>query len=130
METDETMLVKSVYDAFGRGDVASVLGALDPDVEWVTPPSLPWSRGRYVGHAGVHAYFASFLSALDAPRIEPETIEQGGSFTWSVGVERARVRATGAEFEARFVHLFTIRQGRIVRMEGIVDTASIRDAFR
>jgi uncharacterized protein len=30
-------VLQGAYDAFGRGDIESVLGALDPDIEWLEP---------------------------------------------------------------------------------------------
>ena len=29
--------IRSLYDAFGRGDIPTVLGAMDPNVEWIEP---------------------------------------------------------------------------------------------
>ncbi|MFD9398119.1 nuclear transport factor 2 family protein [Streptomyces sp. NPDC060011] len=41
----------------------------------------------------------------------------------------ARNKATGRAMEARVAHAFTIRSGRIVRMEQIVDSATVRAAM-
>ena len=42
-------IVKGVYEAFGRGDIATVLGAMDPAIEWrpaegnpYMPSGEPW----------------------------------------------------------------------------------------
>jgi len=39
---DNVKLVKNVYDAFGRGDIQSVLGALSPDIKWHEAESNPY----------------------------------------------------------------------------------------
>jgi hypothetical protein len=34
MSQENVGLVKSLYEAFGRGDVPTVLAAMDPKIEW------------------------------------------------------------------------------------------------
>lgn len=38
-------------------------------------------------------------------------------------------RAGGRDFRARFSHIWTLRNGKVIRLEGIVDTAAIARAF-
>lgn len=129
MMTDALTIVRGAYDAFGREDLDAVLAAFAPDIVWQTPPTLPWSRGDYQGHDGVLAYFQSFLTHLAEPHIAPDELLTCGHRVVAVGFERARVRATGVTFAAAFAHVWTVRDGRVVRMQGIVDTATIRQAF-
>ncbi|HZQ39082.1 MAG TPA: nuclear transport factor 2 family protein [Dehalococcoidia bacterium] len=107
----------------------AVLSAFDPAIVRHTPATLPWSRGDYHGHGGVREYFTSFLAALDEARILPNTLLACGDRVVGLGFERARVRAAGASFAAEFAHIWTVRDGRVVRLDGIVDTAAIRQAF-
>jgi ketosteroid isomerase-like protein len=127
---DNEALVRGAYEAFARGDLDAVLAALDAQIEWHTPATLPWSRGAYRGHAGVREYFTSFLTHLEAPRIVPDELLVCGDRVVGLGFERARARATGTAFAAEFAHIWTLRGGRVVRLHGIVDTATIRRAFR
>jgi uncharacterized protein len=120
---------QDVYAAFARGDLPAVLGRFDSAIEWCTPDTLPWSRGAYHGHAGALEYFTSFLEALDEPHIVPRELIVAGDRIIGLGVERARARSTGLSFEAEFAHVCSLRNGRVVRMNGIVDTATIRRAF-
>jgi uncharacterized protein len=47
---DNVALVKDVYGAFGRGDVATVLGAMDERIEWYEAEGNPWHPGHaFVG---------------------------------------------------------------------------------
>lgn len=44
--------VQAIYDAFGRGDVATILDKLDDAVEWETSvpvPEVPWLQARRCG---------------------------------------------------------------------------------
>ena len=38
---DNVRLLKNLYDAFGRGDIPSVLGAMSPDIKWYQAESNP-----------------------------------------------------------------------------------------
>ena len=44
-----TETVKAIYEAFGRGDVTTILDKLDDAVEWETAvplPDVPWLQAR------------------------------------------------------------------------------------
>jgi len=118
-------LVASIYRAFNTGDVDGALGALDPDVEWRTPASLPWSEGACRGRDGVARYFGAFAAALETASVTPESIDGAGTgVVVARGVERAQVRSTGRTFEALFAHVWHVAGERVVAMEGVAGTES------
>jgi hypothetical protein len=58
--------VQSIYQAFGRGDIAAILEKVSPDVDWdyghtVDVPYLKPRRGR----EGVGAFFQAILENLE-----------------------------------------------------------------
>jgi uncharacterized protein len=120
---------REMYASFARGDVPAVLELLDPEVRWVTPPSLPWSRGEYVGRGEVAEYFTGFAEALDEAAVEPQELIACGDRVLSLGEERARVRVTGERFAVPFAHVIRVRHGRVTELRGHVDTATIAAAF-
>jgi uncharacterized protein len=125
----EIETVREMYAAFGRGDISAVLELLEPDVRWVTPPSLPWSRGEYGGREQVTDYFASFAAALEDAAVEPHELLACGDRIVALGQERARVRATGDRFAVPFAHVIRLRGDRVVELRGHVDTATVAAAF-
>ena len=125
-----TETVSEVYASFARGDVPAVLALLDPDVSWVTPTTLPWSRGRYSGRDEVAKYFNSFAEVLDEAAVEPHELLACGERVVALGEERARVRTSGERFAVPFAHVIRVREGRVVELRGHVDTAAIVAAFR
>ena len=44
--TDNTTLVRGAYEAFARGDVPTVLGLFDEQIEWNEAEGNPWHPGR------------------------------------------------------------------------------------
>jgi uncharacterized protein len=121
--------VKALYAAAGRGDFEAMMQLLDPDVEWITPQTLPWSRGDYHGRAQVGEYFASLGEAADDVRVEPAELLSCGEHVVALGDYSGRSRSTGRSFNARFAHVMTIREGKVAAMRGHEDTAAIRAAF-
>jgi ketosteroid isomerase-like protein len=122
--------VEALYSAAARGDFEAFLGLLDPDVEWLTPETLPWSRGDYHGRDDVGEYFASIGQAVDDVRVEPDELLSCGEHVVALGTYGGRSRLTGRAFSARFAHVLTVDQGRVVAMRGFEDTAAIRAAFQ
>jgi hypothetical protein len=39
---DNLTLLKNLYNAFGRGDIPTVLGAMSPDIKWHQAESNPY----------------------------------------------------------------------------------------
>ena len=124
-----TETVERLYSSFAAGDLESVLELLDPDVEWITPPTLPWSRGTYRGRDEVVSYFESFGAALERPAVLPDRILGCGDTVVSLGHESGRARATGEAFSVPFAHVLTVEDGRVTSLRGHVDTATICAAF-
>lgn len=122
-------IVAGIYEAFGAGDLDRVLARLAPDVAWLTPATLPWSRGDYHGTGEVREYFASFLEHLGEPAVLPDELIDAGSRVVAQGHEHGRAASTGRPFRARFTHTWTLHDGQVAEMRGIVDTAAVRDAF-
>ncbi len=102
---------------------------LDARVEWLTPETLPWSRGDYHGRDEVAGYFAALSEALEDVGVEPDDLLTCGKNVVGLGIYRGRSRATGRSFAARFAHVLTVRDGRITVMRGYEDTAAIAATF-
>jgi ketosteroid isomerase-like protein len=124
-----TKVVQEMYDAFARDDVPTVTALFDPRIRWITPPTLPWSRGTYTGPDEVVEYFQSFGEALADAAVEPHELVDCGDRVVALGQERARVRATGQCFCVPFAHVIRVHQERVIELRGHVDTAAIAAAF-
>jgi len=88
--------VEAIYAAFGRGDIAGILGALREDVEWehdAVDHGIPWLAPRQ-GRAQVAGFFEA-LRALDIRRFEPKRILADDTMAAAVAHVEIAVRATG-----------------------------------
>jgi uncharacterized protein len=122
-------IVKSFYDALGRGDAPAALGLLSPDMEWSVVsgwPYKPTGRGPQSVAEGVlmpvlkewrnYALHGSDMFAADDNRVV------------SMGVMTGVHTVTGKQLEAAYVHVWQVRNGQIVRMRQTVDTARVVEA--
>jgi hypothetical protein len=91
--------VRAIYEAFGRGDVSTILAKLDDAVEWETtvPVSdVPWLQARR-GKANMVGFFES-LAPLNITRFEPHAIFDGGDKVFVLIALEATARGKGYSF--------------------------------
>lgn len=106
-------LVRDLYAAFNARDIESALAAMDPDVDW---PNA-WEGGRLHGHSAVREYWTRQFAAIDG-RVEPVSVTQCADGRTAVAVHQT-VRSLDGELiaEEDVTHTYTVRSGRIVRMD-------------
>lgn len=118
--------IKSIYAAFGRGDVPYIVESVHPEVDWEPGAhhgdAIPWLRpGR--GRGAVMAFF----EALGALRFEAfEVLSVMGEGDLVVGLCRVEAvhGGTGRRLvEACEAHIWRLdEQGRIISMRHAADT--------
>jgi len=130
--TDNSAFVRSLYDAFGRGDMQTIIDNVDPAIEWVSNGSgetIPWG-GKRTGPAGVASFFQALGDNLDFEAFEPRQFLDSGDAVTVRGRSRARFKGNGrGTFDSEWVHIFTIRDGKVARFEEYYDTAAIERAI-
>jgi hypothetical protein len=126
MSQDNLDVIRRGYDAFGRGDINTLLESFDEQVSWVTPgpPELATS-GRRTGRQEVAEFFVSVNELFDIQRFEPKDFLAQGDRVVVVGSETARARSTGNVIEVDWVHVFTMRNGKVVAFQEFFDTAAV-----
>lgn len=125
MPQDTVTLVKSLYDAFARGDVPSVLGAMDPAIVWNEAEGFVYAdRNPYVGPTAiVEGVFARLATEWDGFGLAVEDVFGAGDRVVATGRYRGTYKRTGGAIDAQFAHVWTLRDGRIVRFQQYTDTA-------
>ena len=130
--TDTLTFVRSLYAAFGRGDVPGILATLDPAIVWISngdPATIPWA-GTRTGPEGALSFFQALGGALDFEVFEPGRFLESGDTVTVLGRTRARHKAGGhGVFECEWAHIFTIRNGKLARFQEFYDTAAIERAL-
>lgn len=133
MAADEnTRLVQSAYEAFGRGDMPALAEVMADDIEWVNPgdPDDDPNAGTFKGKEAVLGWFGGLASTLDFTTFEPrEFIAQDDKVVTLVYAE-ATVRGTGRALVNHEAHVWTFRDGKIARFQNYQDTAAVAAAHR
>ena len=121
-----TETVKAIYEAFGRGDVATILDKLDDAVEWenTTPlADVPWLQARR-GKANVLGFFQS-MAPLKITRFEPHTIFDGGDKVFVLIAFEANNGGKRYSFPNNG-HLWQFNAaGKVVKYDHVTDTAQM-----
>ena len=130
MPEDNAAAVRSMYDAFGRGDIGFVIGMLDPQVEWNEAENFIYADGNpYKGpQAVLDGVFARIGGEWAGFSATPAEILDAGDTVVGLGRYRGTCKATGALVDAQFVHVFKFAGGKVVRFQQYTDTAQFRDA--
>jgi ketosteroid isomerase-like protein len=118
--------VRQGYAAFGRGDLPGLLALLDDQVSWVTPgpTDLP-TAGTRRGPSAVAQFFQSLTQIVDILRFEPKDFVAQGDRVVVLGDETTRVKATGKNVDFNWVHIFDVRNGRVVAFEERGDVSAL-----
>ena len=130
-EQQNLEIIRSIYAAFGRGDLEAILALLDPQVTWRTPgpPDLP-TAGLRRGIAEVREFFGLLLTTFDLQEFRPADFLAQGDKVVILGTSREGPKGTGRLVDFRWVHVFTIRNGKIVEFEEPADVSALVDEYR
>jgi ketosteroid isomerase-like protein len=117
MASENVELVRSGIDAFNEQGVEGILPLIHPEFEATTPPELASEPDTYRGHEGVRRYFESFYDVMDEIRWEAHSIEEVNGKVIVDFTLHARGKTTGIDTELRAVQVWTVREGKAIRLE-------------
>ncbi len=118
-------IVQQAYEAFGRKDVPAILELVADEVDWefVGSASLPYA-GRRRNRNEVRDFFAAIPRTDDIHAFEPREFIEAGEHVTVLGWERSTALDTGKQFESEWVHVFTVKSGKVTRWRGFFNTAA------
>lgn len=111
---------RAAYEAFGRGDLASLQDSFAEDGVWITSDELPLG-GEVRGRDQILANFAQIPNYWTSFSVEPEEFIDAGDWVVVRGTQRAG--NDSGSFESPFAHLMKFADGKVVRGEFYADSA-------
>ena len=111
---------RAAYEAFGQGDLAALKEQFAEDAVWVTSDELPLG-GEVKGRDEIIGNFAQIPNYWTSFSVEPEEFIDAGDYVVVRGTQRAG--NDKGSFEAPFLHLLKIEDGKTVRGEFFTDSA-------
>jgi ketosteroid isomerase-like protein len=124
---DNVRLLKNLYDAFGRGDIPTVLGAMSPDIKWHQAENNPYrpSGEAWVGPDAVLSLFMKLGSEWDGFTVHPKLFHSAGDSVIVEGRYTGMYKPTGKSMDTQVCHVWDVKDGKITRFQQYVDTAKL-----
>ena len=122
-------LIKNLYQAFAAGDIPAVLQSFDENIEWTEAEGFPYG-GTYRGHqAIVENVFMKLATEWDDYRVEPDEFLDTGDKIVALGNYSGAYKATGKTMRVPFAHVWTVRDGKLIKFVQYTDTLKVSEAL-
>ncbi|HQU55592.1 MAG TPA: nuclear transport factor 2 family protein, partial [Saprospiraceae bacterium] len=125
-------IIESLYNAFATGDMPTVLGLMDPAIEWNEAESNSLADGNpYIGPdavlQGVFARLGANHEYFGLKNVK--TYSMDDHMVLATLRYDAKVKATGTAYDAQAAHLWTLSdQGKVIAFQQFVDTKKLADS--
>jgi uncharacterized protein len=132
MSNANVTLVQALYAAFKRGDIAPIIAAMVPDVVWTVhgrPKDHP-ALGTANAPVGVQKFFGIIADTQTATDFSPREFHATGDKVFVLGHYDWTLRKSGKTVSADWVHIFTIKDGKVTSFDEFTDTAQFAEAMR
>ena len=113
MSHENIELMRELYGAFNRGDVAAVLRRMDEHIIWQEADG-----DAYIGpQAVLDGLFNNLGNNWDEFRVTPEEFLDAGDHIVALGSYAGLNKATGAPLHLPFAHVWELRGGKLTRFQ-------------
>jgi hypothetical protein len=119
-------IVRRLYEAMNARDAEALAELAHRDAEWI--PDSRVGEEPIRGREKVIGFFSDRAEMFDELRAETERIWGNDDRVLVFVRVTGRGHASGAEFEIRIAHLWTVRDGVVVRGEGYGDRGEALEA--
>jgi ketosteroid isomerase-like protein len=120
MSAEDVAVLRRAYEALNRGDAAEALSALDPGAEWQEHSTLP-EAGSYSGRDAIERFLHGFMESWDRFHQNLERVEAAGDKVFLFLHVQAVGKGSGIEVEGSYAHVWTMRDGRGMRVDAYED---------
>jgi len=111
--TTDIDIVRALFDAFARRDMARVAELISDDMEFhAVTAEVAGREGPYRGQAGMEQYFADVEEIWEEIRLTPVDFEEVGDRILVTG--RVWARGSGRVVDSSTGWLFKVREGQLV----------------
>lgn len=128
---NNTDIVKKAYECFGSGDIQGLMELYSDDISWETPKvdNAAYSGARR-GKEAVGEFFGMLTESETFTKFEPTEFIAEGDKVVVLGRSEADIIATGKTFSTEWVHISTVKDGKITAFKEFFDTAGANFAHQ
>ena len=124
--------VKSMYEAFGRGDIPYILSQFSNEIELDASgiATIPFAR-IYRGKSDATQYFVGLNEAFETTAFEVSTILSEGNRVAAFGRQAGKGRTSGKSFDAQWAMSWEFDDnGLAKKWKGYIDSARLDAAYK
>ena len=123
MSQDNVDALRHVYEEWGRGNWRPKFEIYDDEMEWGWSDDFPGLAGVYRDPAERNERLHAWLSPWEDWRCEAEDYVAHGDHVVALCRYRGRGKGSGATIDTEGAHVWTLRDGKVVRLEVFADRA-------
>ena len=117
MSRENVERLRPLYEAWGRGAYDEGLDVLDERIEWRAAAEIPGHGGIVYGREAAAKYLVEWRGTWQTYSVEVERFVDLGDEVLVLARERGRGLGSGVIVETMFAQLWTMHEGRAVRMQ-------------
>jgi ketosteroid isomerase-like protein len=117
---DAKAAIVASYEALNESDIDSAMEALAEDAEWHESDVLP-DTGVYRGRDAIRAFLTEFLASWERFHQTVDEVRQRDDRVLVLIHLEATGRGSAADVDARYAHLWTVSDGKGVRVDAFYD---------
>ncbi len=122
-------IIKNAYAAFGRGDIPTVLEAMDPEIRWHEAegnPYMPSGEPLIGPDAVLNQLFARLGEEWDGFQVHPKTFYDAGDTVVVEGRYSGTFKETGKVQNTQVCHIWHFKNGKVTKFQQYVNTAELQ----
>jgi steroid delta-isomerase-like uncharacterized protein len=130
-DPENVLIVDTLYKAFAKGDIPTVLAGMDANIVWNEAESNSLADGNpYIGpDAVLNGVFVRLGENYESFALKDiELHEMSNNKILATLRYDAKVKSTGKVIDAQVAHLWTLKDGKVIAFQQYVDTKKLADA--
>ncbi len=125
MSQENVDLIREIYEGWLRGETG--LDRFDPEIAMFESTTLPGAASA-VGIDAVERYIESFARYWDEIRFEAQEYIDFGEQVVVIARLKGRGKTSGATVERTWAYVWTVREGKALRMDGYASRSEALEA--
>ncbi len=123
--------IQNMYDSFAKGDVEAVLSMMSKDIEWNEAENFPYADDNpYIGPeailVGVFGRIGEEWEYWNLADLQLMAMEN--EMVLATGRYQAKHKKTEKEINAQMAHLWSTKNGKVIRFQQYADTKQVSEA--
>lgn len=116
-------VVRQVYDAFKRREIAEVLSLFAPDIVITQSTEIPWG-GKFQGRDAARECFIRLTQAINST-LTIERFVDAGDCVVAIGRTQGTVNSSGNRYDVPIAHVWEIQEGLVVSAQFYIDNPTM-----